>query len=979
MAIAFCALILAAPAGGAAAAEVTNSSENLRTGWYPNEPAISPESVSSGSFGQEWSASVAGQVYAQPLLAGGTLLVATEHNMVYGLDPATGAPKWSTSLGPSWNPAEIGCSDLTPEIGVTGTPVIDTSTNTAYMTHKTYKSGGSEVAYYMDAIDMATGKEKEGFPVPLEGSAQNASGNTFYAPDQLQRPGLLRMEGVVYAAFGSDCDIDPYQGWVFGVGAVGSAKAHQVTARWTSETGDNGSGIWQSGAGLTSDGAGTILLSTGNGSTPEPGTPGSEPPGTLGQSIVRLRVQGNGELKATDFFAPSDAAELASWDADFASGGVTGLPSGYFGTSSIPHLAVAVGKDGYVYLVNRDNLGGIAAQGEAEHAVQRLGPYGGVWSRPGVWPGEGGWVYIPTASDGETAGGSSGYLRVYKYGVSGEEKPTLSLDASSKEAFGFSSSAPVITSHGTVAGSALVWLVWAPNGSGEGAQLRAYDPVPVGGEPHLRWSAPVGTSAKFAMPGVGGGRIFVGTRDAHVLAFGSPVPPPLTGNATEFPPTIVGQSSEGKVTLTANEELEIVRLTTTSQFGVSSQTISLNAGEKREVPVTYTPTTPGLHAGVLTAVIDTAKRKEKEVSFSLSGAGEAAEPKLEVSPPVVSFGGTTVGGKAPSQPATLTNVGAETLTIKSIELQPATSQFRAVQPKGELQIPPHESREIPLEFAPTEVGGFGAELVIESTGGNTRIKLTGSAATPGHLQISPATVEFGQVVVGGSQARTFVLSNTGGVPVHVYESRPPTGAFRATSELAEETAIAPGESIAETVAFAPTAPGPAGAPWVIAYNDATGLREAEVTFAGEGVPGKGSSPPAPPPELRVLPFKMASPEAMLASTSLTASQAGALTLLVRCLAGETACAGTVSLRTLSAIRVRGSKHAAILTVGSASFTVADGHVTAVRLHLSRVARELLARRHQLRLRALVAAHDSVGLRHAETVIVTIRLAPRHGR
>jgi len=979
IAIAFCALILAAPVGGAAAAEVTNSSEDLRTGWYPNESAISPESVSSGSFGQEWSASVAGQVYAQPLLAGGTLLVATEHNMVYGLDPATGAPKWSTPLGPSWNPAEIGCNDLTPEIGVTGTPVIDTSTNTAYMTHKTYKSG-SEVAYYMDAIDMTTGKEKEGFPVPLEGSAQNASGKTFDARDQLQRPGLLLMEGVVYAAFGSDCDIPPYQGWVFGVGAVGSAKAHQVTARWTSETADNGSGIWQSGAGLTSDGAGTILLSTGNGSTPEPGTPGSKPPGTLGQSIVRLRVQGNGELTATDFFAPSDAAELASWDADFASGGVTGLPGGYFGTSSIPNLAVAVGKDGYVYLLNRDNLGGIAAEGEAEHVVQRLGPYGGVWSRPGVWPGEGGWVYIPTASDGETAGGSSGYLRVYKYGVSGEGKPTLSLDASSKEAFGFSSSAPVITSHGTVAGSALVWLVWAPNGSGEGAQLRAYDPLPVGGEPHLRWSAPVGRSAKFAIPGVGGGRIFVGTRDGHVLAFGSPVPPPLTGTATEFPPTIVGQSSEGKVTLTANEELEIVRLTTTSQFGVTSQTIPLNAGEKREVPVTFSPTTPGLHAGVLTAVIDTATSKEKEVQFSLSGAGEAAEAKLEVSPPVVSFGGTTVGGTAPSQPATLTNVGAGTLTIKSIELQPATSQFRAALPKGELQIPPHESREIPLEFAPTEVGSFGAELVIESTGGNARLKLTGSAATPGHLQISPATVEFAPVAVGGSEARTFVLSNTGGVPVHVYESRPPTGAFRATSELAEETAIAPGESIAETVAFAPTAPGPAAAPWVIAYNDTTGLREAEVTFTGEGVQGKGSSAPAPaPPELRVLPFKTSGPEATLASTSLTASQAGTLTLLVRCPAGETACVGTVSLRTLSAIRLRGFKHASILTVGSASFTVAAGHVTAVRLHLSRVARELLARHHQLRLRALVAAHDGAGLRHTETAIVTIRLAPHHGR
>ena len=176
--------------------------------------------------------------------------------------------------------------------------------------------------------------------------------------------------------------------------------------------------------------------------------------------------------------------------------------------------------------------------------VQRIGPYGGVWSRPGVWPGEGGWVYIPTASAGTSAGGSAGNLRVYQYGISGSGSPTLSLQGTSAEAFGFSSSAPVITSDGTTPGSALVWIVWAPNGTGEGAQLRAYDPVPVDGEPVLRWSAPIGTSAKFAIPGVGAGRLYVGTRDGHVLAFGSPVTPVLTGPATVFPTTTVGESAQ---------------------------------------------------------------------------------------------------------------------------------------------------------------------------------------------------------------------------------------------------------------------------------------------------------------------------------------------------------------------------------------------------------------------------------------------------
>ena len=100
-------------------------------------------------------------------------------------------------------------------------------------------------------------------------------------------------------------------------------------------------------------------------------------------------------------------------------------------------------------------------------------------------------------------------------------------------------SAPVITSEGTKSGSALVWIVWAANSSGIGAQLRAYDPIPVDGQPVLRWSAPIGTASKFAPPGVGAGRIYVGTREGNVLGFGSPVTPLLTGPTTEFPTTTI--------------------------------------------------------------------------------------------------------------------------------------------------------------------------------------------------------------------------------------------------------------------------------------------------------------------------------------------------------------------------------------------------------------------------------------------------------
>ena len=212
-------------------------------GWYPNQPTLTPQLVSGGTFGQLWSTSVNGQVYAQPLLSNGTLLVATETNNVYGLDPASGATV-DASLATPWNPADIGCGDLTPSIGVTSTPVIDPTTNTAYLTYKTYVSGTSgPAAWYMDA---STSRAAPSAPASRSTCRHRAERSEPHVPatNQLQRPGLLLMNGVVYAAFGSHCDTPPWQGWVFGVSTAG-----QVTARWVDDHDRNGAGIWQSGAG----------------------------------------------------------------------------------------------------------------------------------------------------------------------------------------------------------------------------------------------------------------------------------------------------------------------------------------------------------------------------------------------------------------------------------------------------------------------------------------------------------------------------------------------------------------------------------------------------------------------------------------------------------------------------------------------------------------------------------------------------------
>ncbi|HEY2398537.1 MAG TPA: choice-of-anchor D domain-containing protein [Solirubrobacteraceae bacterium] len=821
-------LLLAAlaSAGQALAEGITNSGDDLRDGWYPEQSSLTPQLVSGGTFGQLWSTNVEGSVYAQPLLYNGTLLVATEKNKVYGLDPATGSVRWSSTLsfGTPWNPADIGCADLTPNIGVTATPVIDPSTNTAYMTHKTYASGSSGVArWYMDAIDLSSGAERTGFPVELAGAAQNQPGETFQPTTELQRPGLLLLGGVVYAAFGSHCDITPWKGWIFGVSTKGEAKA-----RWVDETSaNNGGGLWQSGAGLSSDGPGQILFTTGNGGAPTVATAGNQPPASLGESAVRVAVQPDGSLKPVDFFAPFNAPEMDQFDADFASGGLTVLNDQYFGTPSVHHLAVAVGKEGYVYLLNRESLGGFRqGSGGGDNVVDRIGPYGGVWSRPAVWPGDGGWIYIPTAYS------SNGFLRVYKYGVSGSGQPTVGLQATSSDAYGFSSSAAVVTSEGTTSGSALVWIVWTGGASGTGAQLRAYDPIPVEGKPVLRWSAPVGTSSKFAVPGVGAGRIYVGNREGKVLGFGSPITPPLTGPATSFPTTTEGSSSEKTLTLTATTGLTLNKLTTSSsQFTVGTTTpalpATLSAGQTIQVPITFKPTQTGPIGASLTA-----ETTQGNTSFSLSGTGQAASAQLTVNPVLVAFGGTSVGGEL-SGTATFGNAGAAPLTINAIKLPPAPFGATGVPAVGST-IEPGASVNVNVTFHPTSEGTFTNEIAIETTGGNGTIGLSGSAGPPGVLTIKGEQNEFGEVEVGKTASKSFTITNTGGTNVSITKSKPPSGGeFTATTTLSEGTTIKPGETLTESVTFAPTAAGPASGAWQLNGNDTTGLHE--VKFSGTGV------------------------------------------------------------------------------------------------------------------------------------------------
>src|SRR5690242_5518637 len=229
----FALLLIAAVLPVAAGADVLNAHGGATSqGWYSDQGQLTSTVVPAGSFGQLFSSAVSGQVYAQPVVRNNKLLVATEANDIYAFHPRTGAPIWTRNLGTPWNIADIfACADVAPTVGVTSTPVIDPATNVEYLTAKTYASGTSGLARYtLHAIDVDTGNERTdlGFPRVISGVADNAPSVEFDATSQLQRPGLLLMNGVIYAAFGGLCDRGPYRGWIVGV----SASTGQITARW---------------------------------------------------------------------------------------------------------------------------------------------------------------------------------------------------------------------------------------------------------------------------------------------------------------------------------------------------------------------------------------------------------------------------------------------------------------------------------------------------------------------------------------------------------------------------------------------------------------------------------------------------------------------------------------------------------------------------------------------------------------------------
>jgi hypothetical protein len=399
---------------------ITYHNDNYRTGWNSNETVLTPANVNASQFGGLATVTVDDQVDAQPLLvpgvnitAGGhrgqhdVVYVVTGNDTVYAIDANVGTVLLSNHLGsPVQKP--LGCGNNGPNVGITSTPVIDTSSSTLYLMAYTQDSTGP--TYRLHAMDLGSLTDKVTAQV-VSASHTLSDGTTyaFNATYQRQRPGLLQANGSVYAGFGSFCDFSANvsRGWLLGWNAATlTPLSGNLILDIQASSPDNYflTPIWMSGYGLAADDSGNILFVTGNSDYDGTDYDGVS---NIQESVVKVSPD---LTTLVDLFTPSNVGSLDQGDVDFGSGGVMVLPDQ---PGSTPHLAVAAGKDGRMFFMNEDALGGYSPTKNNVLGTYQVGA---------CWCGE---SYFVDPTDGVARVVSSGGNRVEVWKVNATSSPKL--------------------------------------------------------------------------------------------------------------------------------------------------------------------------------------------------------------------------------------------------------------------------------------------------------------------------------------------------------------------------------------------------------------------------------------------------------------------------------------------------------------------------------------------------------------------------
>ncbi|HSR84945.1 MAG TPA: choice-of-anchor D domain-containing protein, partial [Streptosporangiaceae bacterium] len=601
-------------------------------------------------------------------------------------------------------------------------------------------------------------------------------------------PGVLVLDGSVYGAFASHCDFKPYSGYVARV----NISTHTAKL-WSDESGvtNNQGGIWHSGGGIMSDGSGRIFLTSGNGVSPPKGA-GTSPGGQLAESVIRLAPDTtNGSVKAQDFFSPANAPSLDAGDVDYGAGSPVGVqfPVGAFSTLA------QIGKDGRIWLLNRNGLGGRQQGPSSTDASLFVGKaYGGMWGHPAIF----GDTAVTRANSGGTTAtdndflfsvGKDDVLRVFRFAVASTNKPWLTNVANSSLTFGFTSGSPVVTSNGSDPTSAVIWAVYTPNfktspdPTGANSILEAYklgNVASTGGTPspclstHMCtltniWHSGKFTAAKFSIPATSQGWVYIGARDGHVLAFAAPsAAAPAAPLASTLPQTAVGSTSSQPVSVTATKTVTITGAATsttasnapviTNQFAAGQATetkkgsgkalsvtfpVTLKKGDKLSVQTSFTPTAPGQVSGDLSLSTSSTAFPTVDVPLNAAGTQEGiyAQPSAQDFPLAPNQGVTPVpvGIKKP-EVVIISNLGKVTQTIKSVT--PPSAPFTASNlPAVGTKLNPGASISVEVTYAPTAAGpATGSFTIVGSSGQKAVVTLTaiGTAAVS-QLTAVPAT------------------------------------------------------------------------------------------------------------------------------------------------------------------------------------------------------------------------------------------------
>src|SRR5579872_1501970 len=358
-----------APAAGT---DVTTYHNDIaRTGQNTTETILTQANVNSAKFGLLRNLSVDGLVDGEPLYlsqlsvggaAHNVVFVVTEHDSVYAFDSDTGAQLWKVSLLGTGETTsdDHGCGQITPEIGITSTPVIDRTAGAHGILYAVAMSkNGATYFQRLHALDVTTGAELENGPVTIQATypgtgANSSGGQVVFDPKQYaERAGLLLLNGVIYTGWTSHCDFAPYTGWIMGYNQTTLAQTSVLNL---TPNGSEGS-IWQSGGGLAADPQGNIYALVANGTFDTTldvnGFPNRQ---DYGNGFVKIPTAGN-TLKVVDYFNMSNTVNESGGDTDLGSGGAMVLPDAAYGTAGTLNLAVGAGKDGNLYVVNGNNMG----------------------------------------------------------------------------------------------------------------------------------------------------------------------------------------------------------------------------------------------------------------------------------------------------------------------------------------------------------------------------------------------------------------------------------------------------------------------------------------------------------------------------------------------------------------------------------------------------------------------------------------------